>query len=125
MPLPISPKRLLVLAQNPSEQAKTLTNATDSEVMRRAVVGRIYYAAFLTGREKFNITAEGGVHTLVQDSISAKAPILGMTYKNLRVLRNVADYQFPPVNPAYADWEQNWLDAEDWAVTILDEIRSL
>ena len=125
MPLSISPKRLVALAQNLAEQAKTASSISESEVLRRAAVGRIYYAVFLTGREKFAITVERGVHALVQESIRAKDPVLAAVYENLKILRSVADYQFPPVNPAFADWEQNWTDAEDWALTILDDIRSL
>ncbi len=125
MALPISPRRLLSLAQKLAEQAKALENATDKEVMWRAAVNRAYYAAFLAGRDKFGITAKQGVHTLVKQQIDVRDSVLAAVYDSLKTLREVADYQFPPDSPAYTDWEQNWEDAEESAITLLNDIRAL
>lgn len=125
MPLSPSPKRLLEFAQEISAQAVPPKSPGQTEIMFRAAVGRAYYAAFLTGRDKFGITATSGVHKMVEDRIHSKDPLLGLEYANLKFLREIADYQFPPTDITKLDWEKNWVSAEDLSINLLREILTL
>ena len=116
MRVPLSPKRIFALAQDLSKSPE--------EERLRAAVGRAYYAVFLTARGKLRITSRSGVHSIVENEIMNKDWHVGILFKNLRQLREIADYQFPPDDMNFDNWTDNWIDAEDTANKILIAMRS-
>jgi uncharacterized protein (UPF0332 family) len=69
-------------------------NAIQTETVYRAVIGRAYYAAFLSARNNAGITtSSGNVHELTSNHFltSGKAAISNRL-NDLRIARNTADY---------------------------------
>lgn len=104
--------------------AKRLANNND-DVSLRTAVGRAYYALFLIARDKLRITNQGGsVHQEVVDIATRRKLPVGNQLKELRRLRNIADYDLIPRNTADLDWSDNWKRVEIIALTVLAELET-
>ena len=73
--------------------ANCLYQDHSSEVAYRTVIGRAYYAAFLCARDSANIVnTSGSVHKEVITHFTTRKKKIGGNLKDLRDLREKADY---------------------------------
>lgn len=113
------------MAFDPSEFQRIAHQIADSrdEAALRTAVGRLYYSAFLKARGKLYPTGRiprrrrrrqphnrRGIHAIIVDDIKDRSWSLGTQLDELRWLRVQADY-FLISEPAYRDWDRNWLSA--------------
>src|SRR5579863_7841486 len=109
---------------NLAEELAQMAAADANEIKLRAAVGRAYYAVFLAAREKFGVTATKDVHAEVGRAVGRSlGRIASDKLFAFKSLREAADYQFPPQDPAHSDWTKNWADAKLMADHLLERFE--
>lgn len=100
--------------------------ASGDEAALRTAVGRVYYAAFLVAREVTGVSTRRNVHDQIARTLNEMGEAgLASQLGTLRHLREVADYELVPREPANRDWQRNWQQARRNAIRVLSRLREL
>jgi hypothetical protein len=121
--------------------ARDLDASATSEAEWRTVVGRAYYAVFITARDRLfpspvpprSIRRRGSrgrsalipIHQAVLNEVARRSTAVGSQLQQLHDLRIEADYHRTPTRPARADWRKNSESAVIVASNILGRVRAI
>jgi hypothetical protein len=104
--------------------ARDLADRSQTEASLRAAVGRVYYAIFITARDKAGLQGTDRLHERVKQAIWHKHPVAAGRFETLRRLRVQADYIPVTRDPTYQDWLANWRLADLYASELVEFLKT-
>jgi hypothetical protein len=116
---PFEPLRFLDLS-------RALAAETTDEAQLRTACGRAYYALLIVVRDWTGVEGRRNLHRRVLQALGERGQQgIGARLNDPRRLRDIADYQPVPADPEYADWQQNWLTADELARRLVRRLQQL
>ena len=123
MEQPFDPEPLLRLAEELATPGEDGEEAP--EIKLRAAVGRAYYAVFHVARERTGVIDREGIHATVVYQVRRRyGHIVGEKQNRIKLMREVADYEFPPIDSAFSDWQKNWTDVRLLSAQVLEKLKN-
>jgi hypothetical protein len=105
--------------------ATNLATYAPDDAHLRAAIGRVYYALFLVARDHVRIATSRSVHERVFAALERQGlGGIGSKLGQIKHLRDVADYELLPNDPAERDWTWNWRYATRIANAALAEMEA-
>ena len=102
--------------------AEFLAERDSSEADLRTAVSRTYYAVLLTVVDSLGVIAGQHIHTRAIGELTRYDQPAGLQLRQLKNLREIADYDLDVQDPLRTDWRRNYQMARAFAAFVLGRI---
>ena len=102
--------------------AEFLAERDPSEASLRTAVSRTYYAVLLTAADSLGVIAGQHIHTRAIGELLKYDREAGLQLRQLKNLREIADYDLDVQDPLRTDWRHNYQMARAFAAFVLGRI---